>query len=246
MKSILMFAYSVIAYLIGFASILFWIVSLSGLIPEISIDRNAEVSFLMAFVHNLLLILLFAIPHSLMARKWFKEFCTRFLPKPIERSTYVLIAGLSLSFVVWRWEPMGGSIWSISDGSSLYYVVYALFFLGWIIMLVSTFLINHFDLFGLRQTYVELTAKSYGPLEFKIVSFYKYVRHPLYFGIVMGLWSAPVMTITHLVFAILMTAYVIIGVSFEEKDLLSEFGDRYRSYQSRTPMLIPFFKKLKK
>jgi protein-S-isoprenylcysteine O-methyltransferase Ste14 len=243
MKSIFMFAYSLVAYLVGFASLVFWILSLSQLVPAVSIDRSPQVGFVPALLTNVLLVLLFALPHSAMARPWFKEWFTRFVPRPIERSTYVLVAGLLLFLLVWRWEPMGGTVWSISEGSVLYYVMYALFFLGWVILLISTFLINHFDLFGLRQTYLELTGKAYGALEFKVVAFYKYVRHPLYFGILLGIWSTPVMTLTHLVFAILLTAYTIIGALFEEKDLEREFGESYRSYQKRTPMLIPFFKK---
>jgi protein-S-isoprenylcysteine O-methyltransferase Ste14 len=242
MKSIIMFIYSIVAYLIGFVSLLFWILSISNLIPAISIDRDPEMSFPLALVKNIGLVLLFAIPHSAMARKSFKDQITRILPRPIERSTYVLQAGILLSFLVWQWEPLGGTVWSIAANSTLFYVMYFLFFLGWTILFVSTFLINHFDLFGLRQTYLELTKKPYKPLEFKITAFYKYVRHPLYLGGILGLWATPVMTMTHLVFAILLSAYFITGAIFEEKDLVNEFGEQYRSYKKKTPMLIPFFK----
>jgi protein-S-isoprenylcysteine O-methyltransferase Ste14 len=238
-----MFIYSIISYLVGFASLLFWILSLSNLIPEISIDRNPQMSFPLALAKNIGLVLLFAIPHSVMARKSFKDWITRTLPRPIERSTYVLQAGLLLFFLTWQWEPLGGNIWSIAADTSLFYTLYALFFLGWAILFISTFIINHFDLFGLRQTYMELIKKPYKPLEFRVVAFYKYVRHPLYFGIVLGLWATPTMTMTHLVFAILLTAYIIVGVMFEEKDLTKEFGEKYQTYKKRTPMLIPFIKK---
>jgi protein-S-isoprenylcysteine O-methyltransferase Ste14 len=143
-----MFVYSIIAYLIGFASLLFWILSASQLIPEISIDRSPEISFPLALIKNIGLVLLFGIQHSVMARKPFKEWVTKILPQPIERSTYVLISGILLVFLVWQWEPMGGTIWSIPEGSILFYVMYALFFLGWSILFISTFLINHFDLFA--------------------------------------------------------------------------------------------------
>jgi methanethiol S-methyltransferase len=236
MKAILMFGYSIIAYVIGFASLLFWILSLSNLVPEISIDRNTEMSFSLALVKNIGLVILFALPHSVMARKSFKDWITRILPRPIERSTYVLQSGIFLSILVWQWEPLGGNIWSVAVGSTLFYVMYLLFFLGWIILFITTFLINHFDLFGLRQTYLELTNKVYKPL------FYKFVRHPLYLGILLGLWATPLMTMTHLVFAILLTTYIIIGVMFEEKDLVKEFGKQYQSYKKKTPMLIPFLK----
>jgi methanethiol S-methyltransferase len=243
MKAILMFAYSIICYLIGFASLLFWILSISNLIPEISIDRNPEMSFSLALVKNIGLVLLFALPHSVMARKSFKDWITRVLPRPIERSTYVLQSGIFLSILTWQWEPLGGNIWNIAAGSSLFYVMYFLFFLGWTILFITTFLINHFDLFGLRQTYMELTNKAYKSLDFKIVAFYKYVRHPLYFGIILGLWATPIMTMTHLVFAIFLTAYTIIGAMFEEKDLMKEFGEQYQAYKKKTPMLIPFLRK---
>jgi methanethiol S-methyltransferase len=242
MKAILMFAYSIIAYVIGFASLLFWILSLSNLVPEISIDRNTEMSFSLALVKNIGLLILFALPHSVMARKSFKDWITRILPRPIERSTYVLQSGIFLSILVWQWEPLGGNIWSVAVGSTLFYVMYLLFFLGWIILFITTFLINHFDLFGLRQTYMELTNKAYEPLTFKIVAFYKFVRHPLYLGIILGIWATPLMTMTHLVFAILLTTYIIIGVMFEEKDLVKEFGEKYQTYKKKTPMLIPFLK----
>jgi methanethiol S-methyltransferase len=245
MKAILMFGYSIIAYVIGFASLLFWILSLSNLVPEISIDRNTEMSFSLALVKNIGLVILFALPHSVMARKSFKDWITRILPRPIERSTYVLQSGIFLSILVWQWEPLGGNIWSVAVGSTLFYVMYLLFFLGWIILFITTFLIDHFDLFGLRQTYLELTNKVYKPLDFKIVAFYKFVRHPLYLGILLGLWATPLMTMTHLVFAILLTTYIIIGVMFEEKDLVKEFGEQYQSYKKKTPMLLPFFTKSK-
>jgi len=246
MKKILMFIYSILAYTAGFASLLLWILSASNLIPEISIDGTPTLPFHWALLKNFGLICLFGIPHSIMARKPFKNFITQFLPKPIERSTYVLTSGILLTILVWYWEPMGGTIWNISEGSSIYYALYALFFTGWIILFVSTFLINHFDLFGLRQTYLELVNKPYTELNFKVYSFYKYVRHPLYFGGIIGVWATPHMTVTHLVFAILITSYFVIGTLFEEKDLIKEFGNTYRQYKKKTPMLIPFTKWVKK
>lgn len=243
MKTLLMFVYSIIAYLIGFVSLLIWILSISNLIPEISIDRIPEMSLPLALAKNIGLVLLFTIPHSVMARKSIKDQITRILPQTIERSTYVLQSGLFLFLLVWQWEPLGGNIWSIAVGTPLYYSMYFLFFMGWIILFISTFLINHFDLFGLRQTYMELMNKTYKPLEFRIVAFYKYVRHPLYAGIILGLWATPLMTMTHLVLAILFTTYIIIGVMFEEKDLMKQFGEKYSTYKKKTPMLIPFLKR---
>ncbi|NVK52859.1 MAG: isoprenylcysteine carboxylmethyltransferase family protein [Flavobacteriaceae bacterium] len=242
MKKVIMFLYSIVAYLIGFASLLFWILSISHLIPEISIDRAPEMSTGLALLKNFGLVLLFGVPHSVMARKSFKDWITKLLPRPIERSTYVLQAGVLLFILIWNWEPIGGNIWTIETGTVLYYAMYVLFFLGWVILFISTFLINHFDLFGLRQTYLELVNKPYTELEFKITWFYKYVRHPLYFGGIMGLWFTPVMSATHLVFAILLTTYFFVGTLFEEKDLRKVFKDKYRSYMDKTPMLIPFTK----
>ena len=243
MKTLFMFMYSIICYCIGFASLLFWILSISHLIPEISIDRNPEAPFYYAILKNIVLVLLFAVPHSVMARKSFKNWITKVLPKPIERSTYVLQAGILLFVLIWNWEPIGGNIWTIEEGSMLFYTMYVLFFLGWVILFVSTFLINHFDLFGLRQTYLELLKKPYTKLEFRVVSFYKYTRHPLYLGGIMGLWFTPVMSATHLVFAILLTAYFFIGARYEEKDLKEDFKSKYLTYMKKTPMMIPFTKR---
>ena len=242
MKKILMFIYSIIAYTIGFASLLFWIISTSNLIPEISIDGEPNLPFYQALLVNIGLICLFGIPHSVMARKSFKDFITHYIPRPIERSTYVLQAGILLTFLVYYWQPMGGTIWSITPETTLWYALYVLFFLGWIILFVSTFLINHFDLFGLRQTFLELQNKPYTELNFKVYSFYKYVRHPLYLGGIIGVWATPQMTMTHLIFAIFITTYFVIGTLFEERDLIKDFGKTYKEYKSKTPMLIPFTK----
>ncbi len=239
MKTIIMFIYSIISYLIAFASLLFWILSASQFIPEISIDRSPEVSLPMALLNNIGLVLLFGLQHSVTARKPFKEWITKVLPKPIERSTYVLMSGILLALLVWKWEPMGGVIWTIGKESIFYYAIVALYFIGFSILLISSFLINHFDLFGLRQTYYELIKKPYTPPVFKIRSFYKYIRHPLYFGIMLGVWSTPIMTVSHLCFAVLLSGYIIIGALLEEKDLIRDFGDSYREYQKKTGMFFP-------
>jgi protein-S-isoprenylcysteine O-methyltransferase Ste14 len=245
MKRILMFAYSIIAYLIGFASLLLWILSVSQLVPEISIDRTPELSFPLALIKNIGLVLLFGLQHSIMARKSFKQWITGFIPQPVERSTFVLLSGVLLAFLVWQWEPLGGTIWNITAGTPLFYIMYALFFMGWSILFISTFLINHFDLFGLRQTYSELRKKPYTDLPFRVKAFYNYVRHPLYFGGILGLWATPTMTATHLCFALLLTGYFVIGSLFEEKDLVRDFGDQYRDYQKRTGRFVPLFSRKK-
>ncbi len=242
MKKILMFTYSMVAYLIAFGSILFWIASVGNLIPAIGIDQEPQMSVLRAILNNLLLISLFGVQHSVMARKWFKELFTRYFPRPIERSTFVLVSGLLLFNLVYNWQPIGGQIWQVEPDSILFYVLYGLFFAGWAVLFISSFLINHFDLFGLRQTFLELMGKPYTQLKFRVTLFYKYVRHPLYFGMLLGMWATPNMTVTHLIFAIAISTYVVIGTLFEEKDLVNEFGDTYKAYQAKKPMLIPFTK----
>lgn len=246
MKKILMFTYSIVAYLIAFGSILFWITSVGNLIPGIGIDQEPQMSILWALLNNLMLISLFGIQHSIMARKWFKALFARYFPRPVERSTFVLVSGILLFNLVYNWQPIGGHIWTVEAGSMLYYSLYVLFFAGWAILFISSFLINHFDLFGLRQTFLELQGKPYTQLKFRITLFYNYVRHPLYFGMLLGMWATPNMTVTHLIFALAISAYVVIGTLFEERDLVNEFGKTYKEYQSKKPMLVPFTKRKKK
>jgi len=242
MKKILMFTYSIVAYLIAFASILFWIASVGNLIPAIGIDQEPQLPLLGAVGINILLIALFGVQHSVMARGWFKNLFTEYFPKPIERSTFVLISGILLFNLVYNWQPLGGLLWEVPSGSVGYFVLYGLFFAGWAILFISSFLINHFDLFGVRQTFLELLNKPYTSLHFRITFFYKYVRHPLYFGMLLGMWATPRMTVTHLAFALAISVYVVIGTWFEERDLVKEFGSTYKAYQAKIPMLIPFTK----
>ena len=242
MKKVVMFTYSIVAYLIAIGSILFWIASVGNLIPGIGIDQKPQMSVVWALLNNLMLISLFGVQHSVMARKWFKDLFAQYFPRPVERSTFVLFSGILLFNLVFNWQPIGGQIWSVETGSLGYYVLYVLFFAGWAILFISSFLINHFDLFGLRQTFLELQGKPYTQLQFRITLFYKYVRHPLYFGMLLGMWATPNMTVTHLVFALAISAYVVIGTLFEERDLVNEFGETYKAYQTKKPMLIPFTK----
>lgn len=241
-----MFTYSIVSYLIAFASLMLWILSASNLIPAISIDRTPELPAWQALLVNIALVLMFGLHHSITARKPFKDWLTKTLPKPIERSTFVLLSGVLLAILVVNWQPIGGNIWSVEEGSVLYFALYGLFFTGWTILFISTFIINHFDLFGLRQTYLELVNQPYTHLKFKVSWFYNYVRHPLYFGGILGLWATPYMSATHLVFAILLTGYFVVGTIFEERDLVKEFGKLYLEYKKRTPMLIPFTKRVSK
>lgn len=239
MKRVLGSIYAIVCYAIGFVSLLYWIASTGNLLPETSIDGIPKMNTGLALLKNFSLVLLFALQHSIMARKGFKKWLIQYIPAYAERSTYVLVTGFVVLLMVWQWEHLGGVVWEVSRSSALYYVLYTFFFLGWVILFISTFLINHFDLFGLRQAYLNLRSKPYSEIDFKIVSLYKYTRHPLYLGIVIGIWSTPIMTVTHLVFAIMLTAYIFVGIYFEEKDLVTAFGDKYTQYRAKTPMLFP-------
>jgi protein-S-isoprenylcysteine O-methyltransferase Ste14 len=203
-----------------------------------SIDSGAEGSFGQALLINTLLLALFAIQHSVMARQGFKQWWTKFVPRPMERSTYVLLSSLALLLLFWQWQPMGGIVWEVDDPIGRL-VLRLLFGMGCGIALVSTFLINHFDLFGLRQVYLYLRGKEYTPLEFKTPGFYRYVRHPLYVGWLFFFWATPTMTTAHLVLALLTTAYILVAIQFEERDLVRFYGYAYEDYRQRVPMLIP-------
>jgi protein-S-isoprenylcysteine O-methyltransferase Ste14 len=188
------------------------------------------------------LLTLFATQHSIMARKWFKKWWTRIVPKPLERSTYVLFSSLALILLFWQWRPLGGVVWSLEEPVGRL-VLRALFAFGWLTVLVSTFLINHFDLFGLRQVWLYLRGRSYTTLKFGTPGPYRLVRHPLYVGWLFAFWSTPTMTFAHLLFSIATTAYILLAIQFEERDLAREHGDTYEAYRRSVPMLIPFIRR---
>lgn len=175
----------------------------------------------------------------MMARKSFKTWWSKFIPKPIERSTYVLFSSLCLIALFYFWQPIGGTIWNVKNPIEVT-MLHVLFAVGWLLVLGSTFLINHFDLFGLRQVWLYLRGQEYTQIPFAIPSLYQYVRHPLYVGLLFAFWSTPTMTVTHLVFAVLTTAYILIGIQFEERDLVSVYGKAYADYRRQVPMLVPF------
>jgi protein-S-isoprenylcysteine O-methyltransferase Ste14 len=241
MKRAIIFLYGVVCYAVFFATFLYGIGFIGNLVVPKSIDSAREVSLGVALAINLGLLGLFAVQHSVMARPAFKRAWTRIVPEPAERSTYVLFSSLALIALFWFWQPMGGVIWDITApaGRNLMYGVYAL---GWLLLLYSTFLINHFDLFGLRQVWLYARGKPYTQVPFVTPWLYKQVRHPLYVGWLMIFWATPTMTVAHLVFAVMTTAYILIAIQLEEHDLISAHPE-YIEYKKRVPMLLPFGKR---
>jgi protein-S-isoprenylcysteine O-methyltransferase Ste14 len=233
----LFFAYGAVSYLIFLATFLYAIAFVGGFWVPTQLDGAGTLTAA-ALAVNCVLLTAFAVQHSVMARRWFKERWTRIVPATVERSTYVLFASLALLLLFWQWRPVGIQIWSVDNVSARVFL-WTLFASGWAIVLVVTFLINHFDLFGLRQVWLPLIGKPYTTIEFRTPLPYRYVRHPLYFGFLLAFWSTPSMTVAHLLFAIATTAYIVLAIQFEEGDLIHEHGETYRAYRRRVPMLLP-------
>ena len=231
------FFYGLICYLAFLASFLYAIGFLGNFGVPKSIDSGAELPFGQALAINAALLGLFAIQHSVMARQWFKKAWTRIVPAVVERSTYVLFSSVALFLLFSQWEPMGGVIWNVENASGRL-AMYALYAIGWLTVLATTFLIDHFDLFGLRQVWLNLRGIPYTSLGFRTPGPYRLVRHPLYVGWLMVFWAAPVMTSAHLVFAIATTAYILIAIQLEERDLVRMHAE-YAEYRRRVPMLVP-------
>lgn len=238
MRRIVAFCYGVAAYLVFFCTFLYAIGFVSGLMVPKTIDTGAPGPIVEAVVINLLLLSLFAVQHSIMARQPFKRWWMQFVPSSVERSTYVLLASLILILLFWQWRPIPAIVWQITN-PPLAVVVLALSLVGWFIVLIGTFLINHFELFGLHQIVANLKGEKMPNPHFATPSLYKIVRHPIYFGFVVAFWAAPVMTAGHLLFAVVTTAYIFVGTMLEERDLIEQFGDEYRRYQRRVSMLFP-------
>lgn len=236
--------YGVVCYAIFFVTFLYLIGFLSNLLVPRSIDVGPEAATWIAMLVNIGLIALFGIQHTVMARPEFKEKWTKVVPQPIERSTYVLITSLLLILLYWQWRPMTNQIIWEADAAWLQYLLWAVFFGGFGVVLLSTFIINHFDLFGLRQVWLNFRQKPYTHSAFKVTFFYKFVRHPIYTGFILAFWATPRMTVGHLLFAVGMTVYILIGVRYEERDLKRFLGDDYSRYREKVPMLMPRFGKV--
>ncbi len=238
MSRILAFIYGVVCYLIALIAILYSIGFIGNLIVPKTLDSNLDGSLIKGLLIDILLLGLFAIQHSLMARQNFKKWWIKIIPEPIERSTYVLIASLALLLLFWQWNSLGGIIWNIQK-PIIYNIIYGIFALGWLIVFLSTFMINHFDLFGLRQVYLYWRGQEYEYLGFRTPGFYKYIRHPIMLGFVIAFWATPLMTVSHIVFAIGTTIYVLVGIKLEEMDMIYIYGNLYQEYRQQVSMLIP-------
>jgi methanethiol S-methyltransferase len=239
MARILALLYGLIAYAAFVGAILYAIGFVSGLPLPKTIDIGPSGPMGEALAVDLFLPSLFALQHSVMARKGFKRWWTRFVPPVIERSTYVLLASSALILLLWQWQPIPTVIWRV-DMPVLAAALTILSLVGWSIVFASTFMINHFELFGLQQVIGNLFGRGLPAQKFRTPALYALVRHPLYMGFIIAFWAAPVMTLGHLVFALVTTAYILVGIALEERDLIAQYGDDYRRYRRRVGMLIPF------
>jgi protein-S-isoprenylcysteine O-methyltransferase Ste14 len=238
MSRTLTLAYGVACYLAFLAAFLYAVGFVGNLLVPKSIDSGPTTSLPAAVLVDTLLLLVFAVPHSVMARPAFKRWWTRLVPPPVERSTYVLVSSLALGLLFWQWRPVQAVVWQVTN-PAVHSLVLAVFWAGWAVVLVSTFLIDHFDLFGLRQVYLYASGRPYTPVSFKVWGLYRYVRHPIMLGFLLAFWAAPTMTAGHLLFAGATTGYILIALRLEERDLVSFHGEQYQGYQRQTRMLLP-------
>lgn len=241
MRGALVFLYGVLCYLVFFLTFLYAIAFVADVAVPHTLDRGyATETLVQAVVIDAVLLGIFAIQHSGMARRGFKRWLTSWLPEPAERSTFVLLSSAALILLYWQWRPLPGVIWNAQADWAVY-LLYALCAFGWLLVLSGTFVINHFDLFGLRQAWLAARGKAYTPLVFKKHFYYQMVRHPLMLGFVIAFWATPRMTTSHLLFAIATTGYILIAVKFfEERDLVIAHGEDYRRYQHEVPMICPW------
>lgn len=239
MRGLLSFIYGVAAYVACLAALLYFVGFSGNLLVPKSVDIGAGAPWVEALGTNLLLLALFGVQHSVMARRGFKRRWTRVVPAAIERSTYVVATCAVLALMFWFWVPITAPVvWQVHSHAGQA-VLWSLFALGWLLVLLSTFLINHFELFGLQQVFERLRQRAVPEAQFNTPLLYRYVRHPLYVGLLLGLWIVPAMTAGRLLFAVGLSVYILIGIAFEERDLLAQFGERYRHYRAEVGMLLP-------
>ncbi|MFA5806036.1 MAG: methanethiol S-methyltransferase [Melioribacteraceae bacterium] len=243
MKKSIAFLYGVFAYIVFLFAFLYAIGFVGNFIVPKSIDSGTETTFMEAFLVNALLLGIFAIQHSIMARPAFKKWWTNIINPAIERSTFVLLSSLALLLIYWQWQPMTSIVWK-AENQAAAMILNGVYFFGWLVVFLSTFMINHFDLFGLKQVFDNLLNKQFQHPKFKTNFFYKIVRHPIMLGFIIAFWATPVMTLGHIIFSVTTTIYIYIAVKFlEEKDLRKFHGEAYEEYQKKVPMLIPFIGK---
>jgi methanethiol S-methyltransferase len=241
MTRVIAFVYGLLCYAAFGVSFLYLIGFVSGYFTPTTVDIGKSAPVAVAAIIDLLLLSVFAVQHSVMARRSFKAWWTQMVPSAVERSTYVLATALALALLLWQWRPIPAIVWQITDPIAVELVM-AVAIIGWVMLVGATFLISHFELFGLLQVTSNLTGRPPPEQRFRTPLFYRFVRHPIYLGYAMAFWAAPVMTVGHLLFAAIMTAYILVGIWFEERDLIHHFGEEYRRYKARVPMILPWVK----
>jgi protein-S-isoprenylcysteine O-methyltransferase Ste14 len=242
MKKIMFLLFGIVSYLVFLGAILYAIGFVGNLVVPKTIDGKPQAPLASAILTNAALLFLFVMQQSIMVRPSFKQSWTRIIPTELERSSFVLLSSICPVFIMWQWQPIGGIIWSVKN-EMLNTVLHIAYLTGWAIVFVSTFLINHFDLFGLRKVWLYFKGQPYSYLPSRLPGLYRLVRHPLYLGFLVAFWATPVMTVAHLVLAILTTGYILTAIRFEDRDLIVHFGEKYNDYKTWAPMLIPFSKR---